>query len=342
MSLPARSVSPRRSIRARISPTSARSTASGLIRMSERSRATGAEVYSGSGTCPRSSPTDGYRFRYVKERRKLGRSGIEVFPIGLGCWAIGGPFSRSSNGDRAPMGWGDDDDESIRAIQHAVDRGVTFFDTANNYGAGHSERILGRALAGRRNEVVIATKFASVFNEEEGIHYDDRDLPMTPEAIREACEGSLRRLQTDYIDLYLLHHGEYDIDAAPGVVDILEGLVDEGLIRWYGWSTDDPARARVFAAGEHCTAVEHRLNLIYDAPAMLEVCEELDLASICKSPLQSGTLTGKFTAETTFPEDDGRHGIDFGSGLGASRLEQIAELRPVLAREGRSLTQAAL
>jgi aryl-alcohol dehydrogenase-like predicted oxidoreductase len=275
--------------------------------------------------------------------RRLGRSGLEVFPIGLGCWAIGGPFTRVSDGERSPMGWGEvDDDESIRAIHHALDRGVNFFDTANNYGAGHSERILGRALAGRRDGVVIATKFASVFDESEGVHYDDRDLPMTYDAIREACEGSLRRLQTDYVDVYLLHHGEYDIDGAAAVRDILERLVDAKLIRWYGWSTDDPERARVFAEGDHCTAVEHRLNLIYDAPEMLDVCEELDLASICKSPLQSGTLTGKFTAETTFPEDDGRHGVDFSSGAGATRLEQIAALKPVLARDGHSLAQAAL
>jgi aryl-alcohol dehydrogenase-like predicted oxidoreductase len=283
------------------------------------------------------------RGRVVAGVRTLGRSGIEVFPIGLGCWAIGGPFVRSSNGEQSPMGWGEvDDDESIRAIHHALDRGVNFFDTANNYGAGHSERIVGRALAGRRDGVVIATKFASVFDEDEGVHYDDIDLPMTYDAIREACEASLRRLQRDYVDVYLLHHGEYDIEGAAEVRDLLERLVDDGLIRWYGWSTDDPDRARVFAAGEHCTAVEHRLNLIYDAPAMLDVCEEFDLASICKSPLQSGTLTGKFTTETTFPENDGRHGVDFSSGAGATRLEQIAALRPVLAREGNSLTQGAL
>ena len=283
------------------------------------------------------------RARVVAGVRRLGRSGIEVFPIGLGCWAIGGPFLRRSNGEQSPMGWGEvNDDESIRAIHHALDRGVNFFDTANNYGAGHSERILGRALADRRDGVVLATKFASVFDEDEGVHYDDRDLPMTYDAIRESCEGSLRRLQTDYIDVYLLHHGEYDLDGAAAVRDILERLVDEELIRWYGWSTDDPARARVFAEGDHCTVVEHRLNLIYDAPEMLDVCDEFDLASICKSPLQSGTLTGKFTAETTFPEDDGRHGIDFSSGAGATRLEQIAALRPVLARSGHSLAQAAL
>jgi aryl-alcohol dehydrogenase-like predicted oxidoreductase len=165
--------------------------------------------------------------------RKLGRSGLDVFPIGLGCWTIGGPFVRSSNSEQSPMGWGEvDDEESVRAIHHALDRGVNFFDTANNYGAGHSERILGRALAGRRNEVVIATKFASVFDEDEGVHYDDRDLPLTYDAIHEACEGSLRRLQTDYIDVYLLHHGGYDVDGAAEVRDILERLVQESLIRW--------------------------------------------------------------------------------------------------------------
>src|SRR4029079_2185743 len=177
--------------------------------------------------------------------RTLGRSGIEVFPIGLGCWAIGGPFVRVSNGEQSPVGWGEiDDEESGRAIHHALDRGVNFFDTANNYGAGHSERILGRALAGRRDEVVLATKFASVFDEDEGVHYADRALPMTYDAIREACEGSLRRLQTDHIDVYLLHHGEYDIDGAAAVRDILERLVDEGLIRWYGWRNADPLRER--------------------------------------------------------------------------------------------------
>jgi aryl-alcohol dehydrogenase-like predicted oxidoreductase len=240
------------------------------------------------------------------------------------------------------MGWGDiDDSESIRAIHRALDLGVNFFDTANNYGAGHSERILGRAVAGR-DGVVIATKFASVFDEAERIHYDDRELPMTLDSIRSACVGSLRRLQTDYIDLYLFHHGEYDAAAALDVRDILEQLVGEGLIRWYGWSTDDPERARVFAAGEHCTAIEFRLNLMVDAPEMLQLCDEFDLAGICKSPLNSGVLTGKFTPDTTFPDNDGRREFDFRSGRGALRLRQIEELRPLLATDGRSLTQAAL
>lgn len=275
--------------------------------------------------------------------RRLGRSGIEVGAIGLGCWAIGGPFTRTDGEHAEPMGWGAvDDAESIRAIHHALDRGVTLFDTANNYGAGHSERILGRALAGRRDEVVIATKFGSIFDEETRTHFDSEELPMTREAIREACEASMRRLGADYIDLYLLHNGELDPAEVPAALDALEELVAAGLIRWYGWSTDDPARARLMAAGEHCTAVEHRLSLSFDAPEMLAVCAEEDLAAVARSPLNSGVLTGKFTATSTFGPDDGRYDISFAEGTGALRLRQIERVRGRIAGDRRSLTQAAL
>lgn len=132
-------------------------------------------------------------------KRTLGRSGIEVSALGMGCWAIGGLYWSGET----PLGWGEiDDDESIRAIHASLDRGVNFFDTANVYGAGHSERVLGRVITGRRSRVVIATKFNAVF--------DETTRRMTgsdpsPEAIRKACEESLRRLNTEYIDLYQFH-----------------------------------------------------------------------------------------------------------------------------------------
>ncbi len=165
--------------------------------------------------------------------RQLGRSGIQVSAMGLGCWAIGGPFWR----DGQSHGWGQvDDDESIRAIHRALDLGVTFFDTADVYGCGHSERLLRRALAGRRDQVVIATKFGRVFDEQtRHILADDA----SPAYIRQACEASLRRLNTDYIDLYQLHLGDYDLAQAGIVRDTLEELVAAGKIRYYGWSTDD-------------------------------------------------------------------------------------------------------
>ncbi len=176
-------------------------------------------------------------------RRTLGRSGVDVSAIGLGCWAIGGPFWR----DGKPVGWGEvDDDESVRAIRRGVELGVTFFDTSDVYGAGHSERVLGRALAGVRDEVVIATKFGNTFDETSRVITGS---DASPEGIRRACEASLRRLGTDRIDLYQLHLSDYDPVAAAEVRDALEELVADGLVRAYGWSTDDPARAAVFARG---------------------------------------------------------------------------------------------
>jgi aryl-alcohol dehydrogenase-like predicted oxidoreductase len=173
--------------------------------------------------------------------RKLGRSGIEVSPMGLGCWAIGGPFWAGET----PLGWGKvDDEESVRAIHAALDLGVNLFDTANVYGAGHSERVLARAFAGIRSRVVIATKFSAVFDE------TTRQLTgsdTSPAGIRAACEDSLHRLNTDYIDLYQFHDNDFPPDKAEPVRETLERLVEEGKIRAYGWSTDYPVRVEVFA-----------------------------------------------------------------------------------------------
>ena len=143
--------------------------------------------------------------------RTLGRSGIEVSALGMGCWAIGGPFWSGTT----PNGWGEvDDDESIRALHAALDAGVTFYDTANVYGAGHSERVLARAFAGVRDRVVIATKFNAIFDEE------TRQVTgnsAEPAHIRQSCEDSLRRLATDYIDLYQFHDNGYPAEQAGPV-----------------------------------------------------------------------------------------------------------------------------
>src|SRR5512145_1462520 len=126
-------------------------------------------------------------------RRALGRSGIKVSALGLGCWAIGGPFWKNGQ----PVGWGQvNDEESIRSIHRALDLGITFFDTAGVYGCGHSERVLARALAGHSSQVVIATKFGQVFDEDtrqvKGYDY-------SPKQVRRDCEASLRRLNREII-----------------------------------------------------------------------------------------------------------------------------------------------
>ncbi len=140
-------------------------------------------------------------------KRQLGCSNLEVSAIGLGCWAIGGPWDRrETDGSTGPVGWGQvDDAESIRAIRYALDAGINFFDTAANYGCGHSERILIKAITGRRDQVILATKFGYIVDEEKRIVSETEDvLPR----IRQECEESLRRLNTDYIDLYQFHKGD--------------------------------------------------------------------------------------------------------------------------------------
>jgi len=257
--------------------------------------------------------------------------------MGIGTWSIGGPFWRGTQ----PVGWGQvDDAESIRAIRRALDLGITFVDTSDVYGCGHSERVLGEALDGVRDQVVLATKCGNVFDEEtQQITGSDA----SPEYIRRACEASLRRLRTDTIDLYQFHLASYDPEEAAVVRDVLEDLVAEGKIRTYGWSTDRLDRARVFAQGEHCAVIQQRLNLFEGNHEILAMCEELDLASVNRTPLSKGLLTGKFSTQSpAMPSDDVRHGWSFSEGNLAEWLKALEALRQILTRDGRSLAQAAL
>jgi aryl-alcohol dehydrogenase-like predicted oxidoreductase len=269
--------------------------------------------------------------------RTLGRGGPTVSAIGIGCWAIGG----LTNEDGRIRGWGGTDDrESIRAIRLALDLGVTLVDTADAYGAGHSERLVGEALKGRRDGVVFATKFAKTFDEATRSRFAATDV--RPDAIRRACEASLRRLQTDVIDLYQLHDGSLPPQEAEGVLEVLESLVAAGKIRSYGWSTDDPARAAAFARGEHCAAIQHRMNLFEGNAALVRLCEDHGLASINRSPLAQGLLTGKFDAATTFESYDVRAGWRLAEGPKSEQLKTLAAVRDLLTAGGRTLAQGAL
>jgi aryl-alcohol dehydrogenase-like predicted oxidoreductase len=268
--------------------------------------------------------------------RILGRSSIDVSDIGFGCWAIGGSYTM----DGKPDGWGDaDDDESVAALRRALELGITFFDTADVYGAGHSEKVLGQALAAHRDEVVLATKFGYTFDTgQRAITGQDA----SPGYIRQACRASLRRLGTDRIDLYQLHIGDLPPGQAPEVLGALEQLVADGLIRAYGWSTDDPQRAAVFADGAHCAAIQHELNVLTGAPGMLMVCDSLDLASVNRSPLAMGLLSGKYGPASQLPADDVRAAqpwVDyFTDGRPAPRwLARLDAIREVLASGGRTL-----
>jgi aryl-alcohol dehydrogenase-like predicted oxidoreductase len=239
---------------------------------------------------------------------------------------------------------GVDDQESLRALRRGLDLGVTFFDTSDVYGTGHSERLLAQGLRGHRHEVVIATKF--------GFTYDEATRHITgsnvsPAYIRQACEASLRRLQTDYIDLYQLHCGA-SAEQVDDILHTLEGLHAAGKIRSYAWSTDDPEAARLFARGAHCTAVQHDMHVLRPCREMLQLCEEFDWASIARSPLASGLLSGKYTADTQLPPDDFRAAghewvTYFENGRpSAALLQKFAAIREVLTSGGRTPAQGAL
>jgi aryl-alcohol dehydrogenase-like predicted oxidoreductase len=271
--------------------------------------------------------------------RILGRSQIAVSAIGCGTNTIGGPVWERDVRQNLPVGYGDvDQQEALRAIQRAVELGITLFDTADEYGCGQSERLLGEALRGKRDQVVIASEFGYTFDEA-GREITGTDA--SPAYIRQACEASLRRLNTSYIDLYQLHLRDYPLDLAGEVLQALEGLVADGKIRYYGWSTDDPERVRFFAEGDHCVAVQHRLNLLIDAPAMLAVCDELNLASLNRIPLLMGVLSGKFTASTQLPEQDIRSEY-FKHRQFLDDIQRVEALKETITARGHTLPQAAL
>jgi aryl-alcohol dehydrogenase-like predicted oxidoreductase len=232
----------------------------------------------------------------------------------------------------------------VRAIQAALDLGVNLIDTAQAYGAGHSEAVIGEAIKGRRGEVVLATKFGKRMDEA------GRQIlgsSIEPGHVRESLEDSLRRLGTDYIDLFQWHEGEGALEDLPSLLDLLDELVAEGKIRHYGWSTDDPERAERMAQRESCTAVQHRLHVLEspdNVSRMLDVCDTYDLASINRSPLLMGVLTGKFDRDSGFAEGDVRHsiGFDFTTDRFGGMLERVDALRDVLTSGGRTPAQGAL
>jgi aryl-alcohol dehydrogenase-like predicted oxidoreductase len=280
-------------------------------------------------------------------KRTLGRSGIEVSAVGMGCWAIGGPWNFLGS----PAGWSVvDDAESIRAIHTAIELGANFFDTAANYGCGHSERILGQAIKGRRDQVVIATKFGYDVDEinKEVIPYGENEEESDVAAhLRTDVETSLKRLDTDYVDVYQLHVWGLSIERALQARDVLEELVQAGKIRTYGWSTDRPDAVEAFSTSPNCGVVQQQLNIFDGNMELLALCERLDLASINRGPLGMGVLTGKFNPETTFSDDDVRKHAKWFPGLKDGKpsqewLDALASIREVLTSNGRTLTQGAL
>ncbi len=272
-------------------------------------------------------------------KRKFGRYGKEVSALGLGCFALGGPF-KAKNGRFLAYGTVNDD-ESRKTIHKAIDLGVNVFDTADVYGHGHSEQILGSVLSDYdHNEFVIATKFANEFDAATKTAIGKN---VEPGYIRKALDASCKRLQTDFIDNYQLHSSDHDIDEAKTLVPLLEDLVSEGRIGGYGWSTDDPERARVFAAGKNCISIQYAIHIQRLNPKMTELCEQYNLAGLIRSPLGSGTLTGKYTKDLKLPKDHMWYGAKFPEEERfLKRQAKLDELKELLVDDGRTMVQALL
>jgi aryl-alcohol dehydrogenase-like predicted oxidoreductase len=277
-------------------------------------------------------------------KRVLGRSGIEVSPMGMGCWAIGGPLTMQGMN----LGWGNvDDAESKRALQKAFEMGVNFFDTADVYGGGHSEKLIGEVLSKHREKIVIATKFGMSFEGRAATGMDG-----SPAYLQKAIEASLKRLKTDYIDLYQFHLGDFPHEEALKTRDALETLVESGKIRGYAWSTDKPENAALFAEGPNCIAIQQEFNVFLGNMEIIKLCEEKNLASLNRGPLAMGILTGKFKENTLLPEDDCRFTVDqhgdpyylfFRGGKAIPELlEKLDAITEILQSKGRSLAQGAL
>lgn len=279
--------------------------------------------------------------------RKLGKIGIEVSALGMGTWAIGGPWK--FNG--VPAGWDIvDDAESMRSLHRAIDLGVNFFDTAANYGCGHSERLVAQAIKGRRDKLVISTKFGYKVDEaaKTVVPYGDveSESDVAPH-VRADVEASLRRLGTDYIDVYFLHVGGLAIPRALEVREVLETLVSEGKIRTYGWSTDRTDAIEAFSTAPHACAVQQQFSVLDGNNELLALCEKRNLASLIRGPLGMGLLTGKFAPNSHFGQDDVRAHANWHPGFKDGKptqawLDALSAMREVLTANGRTLAQGSL
>jgi aryl-alcohol dehydrogenase-like predicted oxidoreductase len=267
--------------------------------------------------------------------RKLGSSGLELTIVGFGAWAIGG-------GGWA-FGWGpQDDNESVAAIRRGLDIGINWIDTAAVYGLGHSEEVVARAIEGRRDEVIVATKCGLVWNPGETTPFGR----LKAESIRREVEESLRRLRTDRIDLYQIHWPSPPEDVEEGWGEVAR-LVKEGKVLHAGvsnFSVEQIERARVIHPVASLQPPYSMLNRNVEAE-LLAHCQTHGIGVVVYSPMQAGILSGSFTRERmlALAQDDWRRNTRQYQEPQLSRnLELVEELRAVASRTGRTVGQLAI
>ena len=269
------------------------------------------------------------------EYRELGRTGIRVSAIGFGGWAIGG----SAEASGAPLGWGrTSDDESLAAIRRARELGVTLYDTADSYGFGRSESLLGIVLSRYRQEVVIATKVGVVRTSSGELKKD-----FSRQHIFHAVDGSLKRLRTDYIDLYQVHNPTMEELKREEIQDAMERLQDAGKIRFWGVSVSTPEEGVEVIQRKWAHALQVLFNILNQAPAqvLLPLAKEKGYGVLARVPLASGLLTGKFRIDSLFASDDVRQNFLTPRRLHEA-IQRVDEVKSIIGGATRNLAEGAL
>ncbi len=267
--------------------------------------------------------------------RELGRTGIRVSAIGFGAWAIGGATEASGT----PLGWGQtSDEESLAAIRRARELGVTLFDTADSYGFGRSESLLGIVLARYRQQVIIATKVGVVRAADGTLRKD-----FSRQHIFRAVDGSLKRLRTDYIDLYQVHNPTLEELRREEIQDAMERLQDAGKVRFWGVSVTTPEEGLEVVNRGWGHVLQVLYNVLNQAPAetLFPTAREKGYGIIARVPLASGLLTGKFRFDSTFAAEDVRQNFLTPRRL-QEALERVDEVKSIIGGAARSLAEGAL
>src|SRR5919108_1043161 len=260
--------------------------------------------------------------RFKMEQRQLGKTPIKVSALGLGLMSMSGVYGNAN------------DEESIRVIHHAIDKGINFLDSADMYGWGHNETLLGKALKGRRDKVVVATKFGQVKLADGKQAVDGR-----PEYVMQACEASLKRLGIDVIDLYYQHRVDANVPIED-TVGAMQRLVEQGKVRALGLSEARPETIRRAYKVHPIAAVQNEYSLLYrkEGEETLKATRELGIALVPYAPLGRSMLTGTVHGKADLPDGDRRLQHPRFQGEALDKNVELVTKLEALAREKKCTT----